>query len=172
MGWQSHIRIQEDRYIHTGYPEHFQSSQKTKIMKSIKESIIGRKGVSGKLRKFGDLKYGDIVVIDMPDERKMIDCIYVPEYITMKVISYSPGPTDNFGRFISIDINGRDIIYFRADKFVNDFPDCPEDDEDFYSKITNKIGHTEEYVSLEDKKDVISLFKKYNLVGFTLKKTL
>lgn len=28
-----------------GYPEHFQSSQKIKIMKSIKESIIGRKGI-------------------------------------------------------------------------------------------------------------------------------
>ena len=140
-------------------------------MKSIKESIIGRRGVSGKLHKFDDLKYGDIVIIDMPDERKMFECIYVPEHIAMKVISYSPGPTDNFGRFISIDPNGRDITYFRADKFVNDFPDCPEDDEFFYSKITSKIGHTEEYVSLEDKRDVISLFKKYKLVGFTLKHT-
>ena len=141
-------------------------------MKSITESIIGGKGVSGKLHKFSDLKYGDIVVIDMPNERKMFECIYVPEYVAMKVISYSPGPTDNFGRFISINRSGKNITYFRADKFVNDFPDCPEDDEDFYSKITNKIGHTEEYVSLEDKRDVIRLFKKYNLVGFTLKRTL
>jgi hypothetical protein len=96
----------------------------------------------------------------------------VPEYIAMKVISYRPGPVDNFGRFISIDSNGKDINYFRADRFVNDFPNGLEDDEYFYSKITNKIGHTEEYVSLEDRKDVINLFKKYNLVGFTLKKTL
>jgi len=134
-------------------------------MKSITESIIGRRGVSGKLHKFDDLKYGDFVVIDMPAEQKMFDCLYVPEYIAMKVISY-PGPTDDFGRFICVDHNGKDISSFRADKFVDDFPDCPEDDEFFYSKIVNKIGHTEEYVSLKDRKDVINLFKKYNLIGF------
>jgi hypothetical protein len=133
-------------------------------MKSIKESIIGRKGVSGKLHKFNDLKYGDIVVIDIPDKRKMFDCIYVPEYIAMKVISDNPGPTDDFGRFICIDPNGKDVGSFRADRFVDDFPNCPEDDEFFYSKITNKIGHAKEYVSLKDEKDVINLFMKYNLI--------
>ena len=135
-------------------------------MKSIKESIIGRRGVPRELHKFNDLRYGDFVTVEIPANNNYIGVfLYVPDDIAKLVCDLRHGPY-GFGRFISAKKFTDEYVVpgINASYFKDNFPECPEDDEFFYSKITSKIGHTEEYKSIKDKKDVVDIFRKYRFL--------
>lgn len=135
-------------------------------MKSIKESIIGRRGISRELHKFNDLRYGDFVTIEIPSNHNYVGVfLYVPDDIAKLVCDLRHGPY-GFGRFISAKkyIDEYVVPEINAANFKDNFPECPKDKVNLYSKITNYNGHTEEYKSIKDKKDVVDIFKKYRFL--------
>lgn len=134
-------------------------------MKSITESIIGRRGAPKELHKFNDLKYGDFVTIEVPEVG--INNIYL--YIPNNILNLPDVKSDENGRFICpvyTSYRQSDVVIdgMEASKFVKNFPICPESAKYYYGEITKYNGHAEEYKSIKDKKDVVDIFRKYRFL--------
>ena len=135
-------------------------------MKSITESIIGRRGVPKELHKFNDLRYGGFVTIEIPTNHNYAGVfLYVPDNIAKLVCDLRHGPY-GFGRFISAKkyIDEYVVPEINAANFKDNFPECPEDKVNLYSKITNYNGHAEEYKFIKKKEDVVDIFRKYRFL--------
>ena len=134
-------------------------------MKSITESIIGRRGAPKELHKFNDLKYGDFVTIEVPEVG--INNIYL--YIPNNILNLPDVKSDENGRFICpvyTSYRQSDVVIdgMEASKFVKNFPIRPESTKYYYGEITKYNGHTEEYKYIKDENDVVELFRKYRFL--------
>jgi len=131
-------------------------------MKTLQESIIGRKGSSIRskskaLRCFGDLEYGDIVIIQNYSRRDSKYYIYLPKEIC--------SPLFNFLRedaFVTCNLNDKlvPLSYWKADGFnYYGFPLFAAG----AAEIVSYEGHVREYNSIKTQVDVKRIFDKYNL---------
>jgi len=120
-------------------------------MKSITESIIGRKGATRLPSSFEGLRYGDVVEIinDLDD----ITGAYV--YMPMKLIKQHY----NFDGFITYKEN--DFSFWRSGEFRQAFP--KHEDWGSLVKISQYITHINEWQSISSKDDIKKLFSKYNI---------
>lgn len=133
-------------------------------MKTLLESIIGRRGSSIRskskdLKSFGDLEYGDIVIIQkrMVPDRGGKYFIYLPKEICYLLFNNLREDV-----FVTCNLNDKlvPLSYWKADGFNNyGFP--------FFEKgaaeIVSYEGHVQEYNSIKTREDVKRIFDKYNL---------
>lgn len=133
------------------------------IIKSITESIIGRKSTLKALRSFDDLRYGDVVGIY--DEGNIDMHIYLP-LKQLKDIRSSYGLSNGLSMeadgFVRYDPNTRGhLSYWDASVFRQTFPESKIWGE--LVKITKYITHINEWQSISDGDDIKKLFSKYNI---------
>ena len=125
-------------------------------MKSIIESIIGRKGTSKGtsklLRSFKDLQYGDVVEIYSNGDVDM--------YVYMPLKNMKPQP-QNFDGFVTwYKVTGGIIGYWPSSEFEQRFPNHKHYDD---VKITQYVTHINEWKSISSGDDIKKLFSKYNI---------
>ena len=128
-------------------------------MKSITESIIGRKSTPKSLRSFDNLRYGDVV--EVCDEGNIDMYIYIP-LKQLKDIRSSYGLSMEADGFVRYDPNPRGhLSYWDASVFRQTFPESEIWGE--LVKITKYITHINEWQSISDGDDIKKLFNKYNI---------
>lgn len=121
-------------------------------MKSIAESIIGRRGTTpGLPSSFKGLRYGD--VIEIYDNGDVSMRIYMP-LENIKQIS------QNYDGFVTWNNDVSDISYWPSSAFEQRFPK-----HDYHEgvKITQYITHINEWQSISGGNDIKKLFNKYNI---------
>ena len=132
-------------------------------MKTLQESIIGRRGSHRhfklkELRCFGDLEYGDIVIIQnhiFPGSKYYI---YLPKGICYLLFNTRLRED----AFVTCNRNNNlvPITYWKADGFNHyDFPLFTRGN----AEIVSYEGHVQEYNSIKTPEDVKLIFDKYNL---------
>lgn len=125
------------------------------VMKSIIESIIGRKGESKVLRSFKDLRYGDVVEI-YDDGDEVNTCIYI--YMPLKNIKQILREYDGF---VTWNNDVGSISYWPSSNFEQRFPNHKHYWDSV--KITRYVTHINEWQSISDGDDIKKLFNKYNI---------
>lgn len=131
-------------------------------MKTLLESIIGRRGSSIRskskdLKSFGDLEYGDIVIIQNRATRGSKYFIYLP-----KEICYFLFNNLREDAFVTCNLNDKlvPLSYWKADGFnYYNFPIFTRG----AAEIVSYEGHVQEYNSIKTREDVKRIFDKYNL---------
>ena len=128
------------------------------IMKSISESIIGRKSTPKVLRSFKDLRYGDVIEINNELDGVTMAYIYMP----MKLIKRHTYNSYDFDGFITYkgNVNFR-VSFWRSSEFIRAFPE--HEDWGSLVKISRYITHINEWQSISGGDDIKKLFDKYNI---------
>lgn len=126
------------------------------IMKSITESIIGRKGVSKALRSFKDLQHGDVV--EIYDDENVGMYIYMP---LKNIKQISQDISQDYDGFVTWNNDDGVVSYWPSSAFKQRFPNHKH----FWDsvKITRYVTHINEWQSISDGDDIKNLFNKYNI---------
>ena len=125
------------------------------VMKSIAESIIGRKGAApGLPLSLKGLRYGDVV--EIYNDGDVGEYIYMP----LKNIKHMTGIALEYDCFVTWNNDAGIIDYWSSSGFKQRFPKHNNFDD---VKITRYVTHINEWQSISGGDDIKKLFSKYNI---------
>lgn len=123
-------------------------------MKTLQESIIGRKGVDGmQIQSIKDLHYGDVIEIDVNGN---------PEYYVYMPLEQITDSIFDGGGFVRYDAtNSNHFVFWESIKFDQSLR--YDTGHNFVATIIRKIKHIGEWSSISRGNDIKKLFNKYHI---------